>query len=218
MDSKVILVVVDGLRDDVAAAQMGFLEHLVEHRVADRFTVVAEMPTMSRPLYETIQTGTPPYVHGIVNNNIVRRSTLPNVFDIVARAGGVTAAAAYWWVSELYNCVPYDPIAHGEVDNPELAIQHGRFYMQDSFPDIELFMQAERLIRQFAPDYLLIHPMGMDDTGHHHGGEFGRILQPRHPRRPGDRQPAPGLDRPGLSGADHRRPRHECQPRPRRQR
>ncbi len=152
---------------------MGFLEHLVEHRVADRFTVVAEMPTMSRPLYETIQTGTPPYVHGIVNNNIVRRSTLPNVFDIVARAGGVTAAAAYWWVSELYNCVPYDPIAHGEVDNPELAIQHGRFYMQDSFPDIELFMQAERLIRQFAPDYLLIHPMGMDDTGHHHGGELG---------------------------------------------
>lgn len=60
MEKKVILVVVDGLRDDTAAAQMGYLEGLVEHRIAERYTVIAEMPTMSRPLYETIQTGVPP--------------------------------------------------------------------------------------------------------------------------------------------------------------
>ena len=171
MESKVIFVVIDGLRDDTAAAQMGYLEHLVEHRQAERYTVRSEMPSMSRPLYETLQTGLPPYLHGVVNNQIVRRSIVPNVFEIATRHGRVTAAAAYWWVSELYNSAPYDPIAHGEVDDPDCAIQHGRFYMSDSFPDDELFAQAERMIRRFSPDYLLIHPMGMDNTGHLHGSD-----------------------------------------------
>lgn len=171
MASKVILVVVDGLRDDTAARQMGYLEHLVEHHLAERYTVVSEMPSMSRPLYETLQSGQPPHRHGVVGNQVVRRSRVPNVFELASQAGKVTAAAAYWWVSELYNAVPYDPIEHGEVDDPACAIQHGRFYMHDSFPDVELFMQAERLIRRHAPDYILIHPMGMDDTGHKHGSD-----------------------------------------------
>lgn len=169
MSSKVILVVIDGLRNDTAAEQMGYLEHLVEHKAADRYTVSAEMPTMSRPLYETIQTGVPPYVHGVTSNNIVRRSRMPNVFEIAAAGGKVTAAAAYSWVSELYNAVPYDPVEHSEVDDSNLAIQHGRFYMQDDFPDAALFAQAERMVRRFEPDYLLIHPMGMDNIGHQHG-------------------------------------------------
>jgi predicted AlkP superfamily pyrophosphatase or phosphodiesterase len=171
MDSKVILVVIDGLRDDTAAAQMGYLEQLVEHHVADRYTVIAEMPTMSRPLYETIQTGLAPYEHGIASNGTVRLSTRPNVFSIVAQHSGVTAAAAYSWVSELYNRTPYDPISCGYVDDAQLTIQHGRFYVEDSYPDSALFIEAERMVRKFAPDYLLIHPMGMDDTGHRYGGE-----------------------------------------------
>jgi predicted AlkP superfamily pyrophosphatase or phosphodiesterase len=171
MVSKVILLVIDGLRDDTAAAQMGYLEHLVEHRIADRYTVIAEMPTVSRPLYETIQTGLPPYAHGVVNNRIVRRSTVPNVFEIARQNGRVTAAAAYWWVAELYNAVPYDPIEHREVDDENLTIQHGRFYMEDGFPDSELFAQAEMLMRHFSPDYILIHPMGMDNVGHLHGAD-----------------------------------------------
>ncbi len=169
--SKVILVVCDGLREDTAVAQMGYLEHLVEHRLAQRFTVIAEMPTMSRPLYETLHTGTPPYIHGVTSNAIVRRSIMPNIFGIAAQAGKVTAAAAYSWISELYNTTPYDPVEHGETDDPRLPIQHGRFYVHDSFPDSELFTQAERMVRRFAPDYLLVHPMGMDDTGHRYGPE-----------------------------------------------
>jgi predicted AlkP superfamily pyrophosphatase or phosphodiesterase len=161
--------VIDGLRNDTAAAQMGYMEHLVEHGQAQRNIVIAEMPSMSRPLYETIQTGLPPYMHGVVNNNIVRRSTAPNVFEIARAHGRVTAAAAYWWVSELYNAVPYDPAAHGDVDEPNNTIQHGRFYMSDSFPDLELFLQAERMVRRYEPDYLLVHPMGMDNTGHQFG-------------------------------------------------
>ena len=52
-----------------------------------------------------------------------------------------------------------------------LLIQHGRYYTEDSYPDVELFADAALLIRRFSPDYVLIHPMGMDDTGHKFGSD-----------------------------------------------
>src|SRR3990172_3798901 len=78
---NVIMVVSDALRDDTAALQMGYLQHLVEAEKATRYTVVAELPTMSRPLYETLHTGVPVSVHGVTHNRVVRRSTMPNVFE-----------------------------------------------------------------------------------------------------------------------------------------
>ncbi len=168
---KVILVVSDGLRDDVAARQMGYLEHLVEARLATRYTVIGELPTMSRPMYETIHTGAPVSVHGVVSNQIVRRSTMPNVFQTAVAHGKTTAAAAYAWFSELYNKVPYDLLDDREVDDPALLIQHGRFYTEDSYPDKELFAAAGMLVRRFAPDYLLVHPMGMDTIGETYGAD-----------------------------------------------
>lgn len=55
------------------------------------------------------------------------------------------------------------------MDDDSLLIQHGRFYTQDDYPDIELFATAASLVRKFAPDYLLIHPMGMDYMGEKYG-------------------------------------------------
>ena len=166
---KVVMVLSDGLRDDTAADQMGYLEHLVETRLATRYTVIAEMPTMSRPLYETVHTGVPVTEHGVITTAVVRRSNMPNIFQAAVDNGLTTAAAAYGWYSELYNGVPYDRINHREVDDPTLLIQHGRFYTEDSYPDVELFADAALMIRRHAPDYVLIHPMGMDDQGHKYG-------------------------------------------------
>jgi predicted AlkP superfamily pyrophosphatase or phosphodiesterase len=163
---KVVLVVSDGLRDDTAAQAMGYLEHLVESKRATRYTVIAELPSMSRPLYETLHTGVPVWQHGVAHNRVIRRSTMPNVFQVAVEHGKTTAAAAYSWYSELYNGVPYDPVSDREVDDPSLLIQHGRFYTEDPYPDKELFATAGMLVRRFAPDYLLIHPMGMDWIGH----------------------------------------------------
>jgi len=110
-------------------------------------------------------------VHGIVANSIVRHSNMPNIFQSVAGAGKVTAAAAYYWYSELYNCAPYNSIDDKEVDDERLNIQHGRFYTQDEYPDIELFNSAAHLVRKFFPDYLLLHPMGMDYHGETYGSD-----------------------------------------------
>jgi len=166
---KVILILSDALRYDVAKANMGFLGHLVETKQASLYKIIGELPSMSRPMYEAIHTGLPSSAHGIVANLVVRLSNKPNVFQAVKDAGKITAAAAYSWVSELYNRAPYDPIDDKEVDDESLSIQHGRFYTEDEYPDVELFFTAAHLVRKYSPDYLLIHPMGMD----YHGETFG---------------------------------------------
>ncbi len=167
--SRVILILSDALRYDVAVANMGFLGHLVESKLASLYKIIGELPSMSRPMYETIHTGVPSNVHGIVANSIVRRSSMPNIFQTSKDAGKITAAAAYYWVSELYNSAPYNRIDDKEIDDKSIAIQHGRFYTEDEYPDVELFASAAHLIRKYSPDYLLLHPMGMD----YHGETFG---------------------------------------------
>src|SRR5512140_3524841 len=163
--SKVIFILSDGLRYDTAVAGMGYLGHLVEARLASLYKVIGQMPSISRPMYETTHTGLPASEHGVVSNLVVRRSTKPNVFQAAVQAGKTTAAAAYWWFSELYNRAPFDMIMDREVDNDSLLIQHGRFYTQDEYPDVALFATAGMLVRRFHPDYLLLHPMGMDHIG-----------------------------------------------------
>jgi predicted AlkP superfamily pyrophosphatase or phosphodiesterase len=172
--SKVVLVLSDALRDDVAAQRMGYLEHLVEAKRGTRFTVTAELPTLSRPLYETIHTGLRVSDHGIVSNHTVRMSNVPNVFDASCKGGLMTAAAAYYWFSELYVRAPYDRVDDREIDRSSAGIQHGRFYTEDSYPDAELFAAAAMLVRRFQPDYLLVHPMGMDYLGETFGADSDR--------------------------------------------
>ena len=168
---KVVLILSDGLRYDTAVANMGYLGHLVEARLASLYKVIGQVPSISRPMYETIHTGLTASEHGIVSNAVVRRSTRPNVFQSAVRAGKTTAAAAYWWFSELYNRAPFDKIIDREVDDDSLLIQHGRFYTQDEYPDIDLIATAGMLVRRFHPDYLLLHPMGMDHAGETHGAD-----------------------------------------------
>jgi hypothetical protein len=78
-------------------------------------------------MYEIVHTGLPVMEHGVVSNLVVHRSTQPNVFQSAVEAAKTTAAAAYYWFSELYNRAPYNPIDDREIDDPALLIQHGRF-------------------------------------------------------------------------------------------
>ena len=171
MHNKVVLVLCDALGYDTAVAGMGFLGHLVEIKTASLYKVIGELPSLSRPMYETVHTGLPVTEHGVISNKTVRRSEVPNIFQSARDAGKTTAAAANFWFSELYNRAPYDPIDDREVDNESLLIQHGRFYYDDAIPDIEVFATAGMLARKFKPDYLLVHPMGMDDIGHKYGAD-----------------------------------------------
>jgi len=167
--NKVILVLSDGLGYRAAVEGMGYLGHLVENKLASLYKVIGELPSISRPIYETIHTGLKVSEHGVISNQTVRLSNQPNIFGMANQAGKKTAAAAYYWFSELYNHAPYNPIEDREVNDSTLGIQNGRFYTQDEMPDMEVFAAAGMLVRKFFPDYMLVHPMGMDEVGEHHG-------------------------------------------------
>lgn len=169
MSSRVIYIVLDGLSDSVAQHCMGYLLALTEARQASYYTLECELPAISRPLYECLLSGVAPIESGIVHNGINRRSNQVSLFDLARNMGKTTAAAAYHWVSELYNRSPYQPTRDRFTNNAELPIQHGIFYHQDDYPDDHLFLDAEYLRSHYDPDLLLIHPMNIDDAGHRFG-------------------------------------------------
>lgn len=169
--NKVILVVLDGLNFETARSRMGFMHNLVEMKKAQFYKVIASLPTMSRPLYETILTGTNSIEHGITNNNINRRSKEESIFSIATKKGLKTGAAAYHWVSELYNKSPFNYIEDRIQNNPTQNIQNGMFYYDDTYPDSHLFLDGEYIRKTYNPDFLLIHSMGIDDIGHKYSSE-----------------------------------------------
>lgn len=168
---KLAFILIDGLRLDTARAHLGFLNHLVERGLALGISAQAELPSLSRPLYETLMTGLSPIDHGILANPVSRPSDRTSLFDIVRRAGGTSAAACYHWFCELYAASPFNPLRHRDWDDETSKIQHARFYWEDDYPDGHLLADAESLRSRHMPDFLLAHTMNVDDEGHKHGGE-----------------------------------------------
>lgn len=169
MPNKVVLILVDGLSYSVAHHAMGYLNARIKAGDASLYKLECELPSMSRPLYECILTGLPPVKSGIVNNEIVRTSHFESIFSLARYANKTTAAAAHSWISELYNNTPFVASRDRVTVDPNLAIQYGLFYEAYYYPDDQLFMDADYLFRQYQPDFLFIHPMGMDDNGHKYG-------------------------------------------------
>ncbi|MDU9413983.1 alkaline phosphatase family protein [Pseudomonas sp. zfem005] len=169
MKHKAILVLLDGLNYGVAQHAMGHLQAYCAAGRAALYKLECELPALSRPLYECILSGVPPIDSGIVHNDVSRLSNQRSVFHHARDAGLTTAAAAYHWFSELYNRSPFDAARDRHTEAPELPIQHGHFYWADHYPDAHLFADAESLRLRHAPDFLLVHPMNIDDAGHKHG-------------------------------------------------
>ncbi|TMN22615.1 alkaline phosphatase family protein [Lentibacillus cibarius] len=179
--NKVILVVVDGMRNDTATRNLGYVHHLVEKNKAALYKVKSELPSLSRPLYEVILTGTPSFENGIVDNAVIRNSTKESLFHITKKNGLKNATASYYWVSELYNRSPFDVYEDREQEDESKPIQYGRFYFEDDYPDSHLIIDGEQLRRNFDPDFLYIHPMNVDYIGEIYGSEsteyHKRVLQ-----------------------------------------
>jgi predicted AlkP superfamily pyrophosphatase or phosphodiesterase len=165
-NNKVVMITLDGCRYDMAIQHLGFLNHYVEKGLASSYKVLSESPSNSRPLYEVLLTGVPTYENQIYTNYSAQLSKEQSIFSLTRNANRTTAAAAYHWVSELYNSAPYsifkDRIQHDESKN----IQHGIFYSEDTYPDSHLFADANHLIATYHPDFMYVHSMNIDDIGH----------------------------------------------------
>jgi len=177
MGRKVLFVLVDALNYETAFSAMGFLNLMVEKGSASLIQVDTELPTLSRPLYETVLTGVDCLIHGICTNQTVRLSSQKSVFQRCREQGRTTGAAAYYWISELYNQAPFDCMKHREQHDTEADIQTGKFYFDDSYPDSHVFADGEVIRRAMNPDFLFIHPMGVDFVGHAYGSSTKEYRQ-----------------------------------------
>lgn len=168
---KLVFVLLDGLHYQSATENLGYLEHLTMHNQCAKYCVNGELPSSSRPMYETIFTGLPVYRHGIYNNGIVKTSSNTSLFDICTTAGKTSLAVAYHWISELYIKAPFDVMNDGILEDESKKIQRGFFYYDDRFPDSHIYSIASQYIQKQQSDFVFLHPMGIDDAGHHYGGQ-----------------------------------------------
>ncbi|EST12676.1 alkaline phosphatase family protein [Sporolactobacillus laevolacticus] len=166
MQNKLVFMMIDGLRLDKARLHMGFMEHLVEQKKAAFYQVHSQLPSLSRPMYELLLTGVVPAESQIVSNLSVQASKEESLFDLTSKNHLVNATASYYWVSELYEHAPFRIFQDRIQHHPDHPIQHGIFYMQDDYPDSHLLMDANYLLNTYAPDFLYIHSMNVDDAGH----------------------------------------------------
>lgn len=107
---KTILVILDGLNYGTAIQTMGHLQAYCRRGLGRLYQVQSELPALSRPLYECLLTGVAPIDSGVVNNRVTRLSYNQSIFHYARAAGLTTAAAAYYWISELYNRTPFNPM------------------------------------------------------------------------------------------------------------
>lgn len=166
---KLVMVLLDGCGDTLARENCGFLEHMAESGQAARYSVEGQLPSMSRPLYATLLSGLPVYRHKIVNNMVQSGIEAETVFSLARAAGLSTAAAAYHWMYELFCAQPFNPLKNRFALQQKGAVQNGVYYFEDSYPDSHLFADALYLTAAFAPDFLLVHSMNIDDEGHKFG-------------------------------------------------
>ncbi|MHC5267734.1 alkaline phosphatase family protein [Enterococcus sp. LJL98] len=167
---KVAMILLDGCRYDLGIENLGYLMHLVEKKQATLYKVQGELPSVSRVCYEVLMTGTPAYENGITSNAIVRRSKEESIFELVKQAGGTSAAAAYYWISQLYNDPNFNLVQDRFQSDSEQNIQHGIYY-DDVYPDHCLFSDGLHLAKKYQPDFLFLLPMTVDEYGHKFTGD-----------------------------------------------
>ncbi|MBV8603089.1 MAG: alkaline phosphatase family protein [Pelomonas sp.] len=168
---RLVLVLVDGLRDDTARRCMGFLLALLEAGRARWDTLRCELPSLSRPLYATVLAGRRPVELGVVSNAQAGLRCDDTLFDELHAQGRRSAVAAYHWFYELLAGEVFEPARHRSAACAARGVAAGRWYYEDDYPDSHLLVDAEDLRRRHAPDLLFVHPMGLDNAGHLHGGE-----------------------------------------------
>ncbi len=170
---KTIFVLIDACKYDLGTIYLSALEHRIDYGMGAKYKVQGELPSLSRPMYETLMTGLPMYRHGIANNDVCRRSCCDNVFRLVKEIGLMTGAAAYYWMSELYSHAPFDKNRDRiQVElRPESLIDYGLFYWDDLYPDSHLYSDGEWIRKTYNPYFMMYHSMGVDEMGHLHGSE-----------------------------------------------
>ncbi len=168
--AQLVFVLIDGL----SAVCTQHMTYMAAHAQRGALCGIMDcaLPTLSRPIYATLFTGVEPLENGIVSNTfkaLPEEQAKNNFFAHMHATSRTCAAAAYYWMYELYHGAPFDPLQHRWLNEPTSPLPYGMFYTNDAYPDDHVFYDAALLEKQYSPDFLLIHTMGVDNAGHKYG-------------------------------------------------
>lgn len=177
LDTKLLLIVLDGVPHRNFRRLMGNLEGWVQSGAARVWKMRSVIPSMSACCYASIHTGVSPQVHGVLANEIRFRVRQPDIFSEVSAAGGATGAVTHSYWSEFFNRHPFDMVRDIEYDEPGGAIAHGRFHTMAGYDhrnqmtpsDADLFATLTMLTKRFCIDYGILHTCTLDSMGHRFG-------------------------------------------------
>lgn len=170
--SKTIIIIVDGMRADVAHKSWGYLQMLCDSSNAVSLKCKADNPSVSLTCYETIVTGKASTDHGVTGNYFQGKSRMKqNLFKHFKTHKRSTAAVASSWFYQLYGRDKEFKVSkHKQYwNNKKEQIETAFFHTSDSFPDSEAMEIAANIIHKNKPDCLLIHIAQIDEIGHSQG-------------------------------------------------
>lgn len=162
LTGRVVLVVVDGLRNDVSQ-QMPFLSSLRRQGAWTELTT--RTPSYSKPGYAILLTGTWPEVHGVTLNAHSGPVATDHLLERLHRAGLRSSIIGDEWWGEL---------SDGRIDYPYLypdASTHSPTF------DRQVLADALQSLKTDRADFTLVHLTAVDDTGHRVGGGSPKYLQ-----------------------------------------
>ncbi|SEF54436.1 Type I phosphodiesterase / nucleotide pyrophosphatase [Caloramator fervidus] len=149
-NKKVCIILIDGLRLD-AIKYMPFIKKQINEKKALFYKSSCFIPSLSRPGYVRIFSGSSTKINGVSKNFYPIPSTIPDIFLLSRKKGLKTALCGYYWIYELY---PF-------------SFNYKYIYFND---DSNIFTKALNIIDKHKPDLILIHPMKVDKAGHKYGG------------------------------------------------
>ena len=152
--ARVLLVVIDGLRADVART-LPFLDEIARAGVRARLRV--DPPTYSAAQYVALLAGVPPRDSGVRTNESIRAAGVDDVARRVREAGGRTAVLSTevdWWAR----------LFPGSFDDARVV------------PTPRILVEVQRLARPQA-DLLIVHLCDVDAAGHRFGAATPQYLE-----------------------------------------
>lgn len=151
---RVVLIIVDGLRQDVSRSSMPALNALRAKGVD--FTLTAPQPSLSFPNWTTILTGAPPAITGVTTNWHTGRVLAPTLIDTARAAGHRVAVVGPEEFADLY----------GIKQGKEVILRK----WSGQYLSTTLVDDALQLSKETTPSLMIIHLPDLDEAGHESGG------------------------------------------------
>ncbi|MEI7814266.1 MAG: alkaline phosphatase family protein [Coriobacteriia bacterium] len=155
LSRRVVLIIVDGMRDDISRSAMPTLNTLRTY--GTDVSLAAPQPSLSHPNWTTILTGASQTISGVTTNGNVSRVAAPTIMDVARAAGRRVAVVGPSEFGVLY----------GVTASPAVSL---RPWPKGGYLSGTLVDDALRISRATDPQLLVVHLPDLDEAGHAYGG------------------------------------------------